>query len=327
MVSLLLKYNKYNKIDRSIFMAHEVENMFFVGDTPWHGLGRQVIDAPTSEQAIIQAGLDWQVKKIPLITADGLNRPVDHVAIERISDNSILGVVGPRFEPLQNSAAFKFFDPFIDAGLAKYETAGSLREGKRIWILAALNRDNIKISDGDEVKKYVLLSNSHDGSLAVRVGFTPIRVVCSNTLKMSHDNASSQLLRVRHTASMNANLTKIQEIMNLADANFEATASQYKALFNTAINSDDLETYIKIVFKGKDTPQFKTLSGKIVELFNNGKGAELSKGTVWGAYNAVTEYLSYNAGRTADNRLNSLWFGVNDTLNSVAFNEALKLAA
>lgn len=308
-------------------MAHEIENMFFVGDAPWHGLGVQVNGSITAKDAIKQAGLDWQVKKVPLITGDGTNTPVDHVAIQRESDKSILGVVGPRFEPLQNSEAFKFFDPFIDAGEASYETAGSLRQGKRIFILAALNRRTIEVKPGDEVKKYVLLSNSHDGTLAVRVGFTPIRVVCANTLKLAHENNASKLLRVRHTASMKVTLENIREIMNLADASFEATAEQYRKLANTSINTQDLENYVKVVFNGRDSKQFETLKGEIVTLFENGKGSELSRGTVWGAYNAVTEYLGYQAGRNQDNRLNSLWFGPNDSLNEIAFIEALKLAA
>lgn len=308
-------------------MADEVENMFYAGETPWHGLGIKVDKALTSKEAIEQAGLGWEVKKVPLITADGNSTPVDHVAIQRVSDSSILGVVGPRFEPLQNVDAFKFFDPFIENKLATYETAGSLKQGKKIWILAGINSDPIEVLPGDEVKKFVLLSNSHDGSLAVRVGFTPIRVVCANTLKLAHDNVSSKLLRVRHTASMGKTLDQIREIMNLANASFEATAEQYKALASKSINKQDLEAYITRVFKGNDSKQFETVKAKIVNLFETGKGSDLARGTVWGAYNAVTEYLGYEAGRNQDNRLNSLWFGVNDTLNQVAFTEALKLAA
>src|ERR1035437_2536860 len=97
-------------------MADEVESMFYQGITPWHGLGKLVQGSITSEDAIKQAGLDWAVQRVPLITADGTSRAVDHVAIERVTDKSILGIVGPRFEPLQNSEAFKFFDPFINAG-------------------------------------------------------------------------------------------------------------------------------------------------------------------------------------------------------------------
>ena len=309
-------------------MADEIENMMYMGETPWHGLGKRVIDAPTSEQAIIQAGLNWQVRKVPLLTGDGTNRKVDHVAIERITDSSILGVVGPRFEPLQNSDAFKFFDPFVLSNEARYETAGSLRQGQRIWILAAINRDPIVVTKGDEVKKYVLLSNSHDGSLAVRVGFTPIRVVCANTLKLAHDNVSSQLIRVRHTKSMNNTLDGIREIMNLANMQFEATAEQYRRLASRACNSEDLEKYIKIVFKKEsETPQFQTLKEKITANFEHGRGSELSRGTMWGAYNAITEYLGYEHGRNNDNRLNSLWFGTSDNLNQRAFDEAVKMAA
>jgi len=309
-------------------MAHEVENMFFIGDTPWHGLGRQVINAPTSEEAIKLAGLDWAVRKIPLITADGTSRAVDHNAIERVTDGSILGVVGPRFTPLQNSEAFKFFDPFVTSGEASYETAGSLRMGQRVWILAAINRSPIEVVKGDLVKKYILLSNSHDGTLAVRVGFTPIRVVCANTLKIAHDNEASKLIRVRHTARMNQTLENVRDIMNLANAEFEATAVQYKRLALSACTLEDLERYVKVVFnKDKDTPQFNTMKEKITSYFEAGKGAEFHRGTMWGAYNAVTEYLGYDHGRSEDNRLNSLWFGASDTINQKAFDEALKMAA
>jgi len=174
----------------------------------------------------------------------------------------------------------------------------------------------------------VLLSNSHDGSLAVRVGFTPIRVVCANTLKLAHDNVSSQLIRVRHTKSMNNTLDGIREIMNLANMQFEATAEQYRRLASRACNSEDLEKYIKIVFKKEsETPQFQTLKEKITANFEHGRGSELSRGTMWGAYNAITEYLGYEHGRNNDNRLNSLWFGTSDNLNQRAFDEAVKMAA
>src|SRR6185295_11897446 len=127
---------------------------------------------------------------------------------------------------------------------AQIETAGSLRQGKRVWVLAKINRDPLVIKGNDVVEKYVLLSNSHDGTLAVRVGFTPIRVVCNNTLSMAINSEASKLIRIKHTKNVVSNLESVQEIMNLADQEFQATAEQYRMLTRKDINSKDLEKYI-----------------------------------------------------------------------------------
>lgn len=313
-------------------MAHEVENMMYMGETPWHGLGRRVIDAPTSEEAIRIAGLDWKVDRVPLITAEGA--PVDHKALVRATDKKVLGVVGPRYQPLQNSEAFAFFDPFIKAGEANYETAGSLREGKRVWILAKINRKPIEVVKNDLVEKFLLLSNSHDGTLAVRVGFSPIRVVCANTLRLAHGDQGSELIRIRHTAKMVKTLDEIREIVNLADARFEATAEQYKALAAKDCNKSDLAKYVHQVFEFSEEPATERIKenqeevlGNIIKLFESGKGAEYHRGSYWGAYNAVTEYLGYEKGRSQDSRLDSLWFGESARVNQKAFELALKEAA
>ena len=115
-------------------MAHEIETIFYMNETPWHRLGTRVIDIPTADEAIVAAGLNWKVETKPLFLADGTQAPSK--AVVRTSDNSILGVVGENYQPLQNEDAFKFFNPFVETGLATFETAGSLRQGKRVWILA-----------------------------------------------------------------------------------------------------------------------------------------------------------------------------------------------
>jgi phage/plasmid-like protein (TIGR03299 family) len=174
-------------------MAHAVEQMMFVGATPWHGLGNQLDEAPTISEAITAAGLDWEVGLKDLFTGEGT--PVPARATYRKTDNSILGVVGPRYTPLQNSDAFDWFQPFLDANECQLHTAGSLHSGQKVWVLAQLNRDNSEIVKGDEVSKFILLSNSHDGTTAIRVGYTPIRVVCANTMAMAHSKGSgSQLI-------------------------------------------------------------------------------------------------------------------------------------
>ena len=163
-------------------MAHEVETMAFAGATPWHGLGTTLTEADLYDwpKACDKAGLAWDVELVPLMTAD-TQAQVDHRAVRRKSDGRILGTVGPRFTVLQNKDAFAWFQPFLDAKEAALHTAGSLRQGSRVWVLAKLNRDPLIVAAGDEVEKFILLSHGHDGSLAVRVGFTPIGGLCEHS--------------------------------------------------------------------------------------------------------------------------------------------------
>lgn len=314
-------------------MAHEIEEMMFVGATPWHGLGVDVERGVSTEDAIKCAGLDWTVGTKPLLTNDG--HPVPACATYRETDGAVLGVVGPDYRPLQNADAFRFFEPFISTGEATYETAGSLRGGRRVWILARLNRAPSVIvpKADDKVEKFVLLSNAHDGTLAVRVGFTPIRVVCSNTLALAHGNEASKLIRLRHRSNVAANLEAVREVMNLADQRFEATAERFRQLAAKDINADDLKRYVDIVFTAPHMsadarPDHDRLLGKIVPMFEHGRGNDLPgvRGTAWAAYNAVTEFLAYSRGRSQDGRLDSLWFGPGAELNRRALDAAIAMA-
>ena len=226
-------------------MPHEVETMAYFGQLPWHGLGTplgedDLYDWPS---ASAKAGLNWEAELVPLVTAD-TQAKVEHRAVRRKTDGRVLGVVGPRYAVLQNQDAFQWFEPFLEAREAALHTAGSLRHGSRIWVLAKLNREPLIVAPGDEVEKYLLLSHSHDGSLAVRVGFTPVRVVCANTLAMAHGADASKLLRVKHTRDVHENLANIREIINLANAEFQATAEQYRLLARKSINQEDLERYV-----------------------------------------------------------------------------------
>ena len=319
-------------------MAHEIENMMYVGDAPWHKLGQRFITPPTLDEALVAAGLDWKIGMKPLYTAttDGIEKYADvevsHRATYRESDNRILGVVGPGYHPLQNNEAFKFFQPFIDSGLATIETAGSLRNGQRVFVLAKIMAEDsviVKQSD-DRVAKYVLLSNSHDGTLAVRVGFTPIRVVCNNTMTLAHSDQASKLIRLRHSSNIVQNLDNIREIMNLANSEFEATAESFRFLASKQINAADLEKYVRIVFgkPGQETGGSRILNN-VIPLFEHGRGNDMPgvKGTYWAAYNAVNEYLQYERGNDDHNRLNEMWFGSSATLNKKALETALVLAA
>lgn len=346
-------------------MVAAVESLAYVGATPWHGKGKSVTDeAIMYDHAAFlkEAEMDWdaekrQLKRVARVTHlgdDGMVSFTDDVIdanaweVVRSSDQKVLAdMVGERYTILQNRQAFAWFQPWLDAREAALHTGGALFGGSRIWALAKLNRDPMEIAAGDIVEKYVLLSHSHDGSLAIRVGFTPIRVVCWNTLSMAHSADASKLIRLKHSKNVHANLDNLRDVMNLVNAEFEATAEQYRALQRKSINQADLRKYVKEVFevKAEDTAIWtgkerskelkaivserqKNILDEVIALCEAGKGNTLSsvKGTMWTAYNGITEYLSYVNGRNEDNRLNSLWFGQNATLNKRALEVAVTMA-
>lgn len=315
-------------------MAHEIEAMAFAGQTPWHGLGTVLTDDDLYHwpAACDKAGLGWDVELVPLVAKD-TTAEVAHKGVRRTSDGKVLGVVGPRYCPLQNRDAFSWFTPFLDAREAALHTAGSLRGGSRVWVLAKLNRDPLVISRGDEVEKFILLSHGHDGSLAVRCGFTPIRVVCANTLALAHGSDAGKLIRVRHSKSLLANLANVRDVMNLANQEFEATAEQYRLLARRGINSADLRRYVKRVLKVDDTDEIATRTAnqieEIVGLCEAGRGNDLAsvRGTYWTAYNGVSEWLGYSRGRSQATRIDSLWYGDGAGINTLALQVALDMAA
>lgn len=320
-------------------MAHDIEivngtaSMAYVGQTPWHGLGTALEESDLYDwtSASKKAGLDWSVDLVPLVTAD-TQAQVEHKAVRRSTDNKVLGVVGPRYHPLQNTDAFKWFQPFLDAREASLHTAGSLKGGSRVWVLAKLSRDPLVIAEGDEVEKFILLSHGHDGSLAVRCGFTPIRVVCQNTLSMSHASDASKLIRIKHTRDVLENMANVRAVMDLANQQFEATAEQYRLLARKSINQADLRKYVLRVLKVEDdleaSTRMKNIVEGIVRLAETGRGNDLPsiRGTYWSAYNGVSEYLTHERGRSVDNRMNSLWFGDGAATNKHALEVAVAMA-
>lgn len=316
-------------------MAHQVETVAYAGDIPWYGFGNPVSPGIGTEEMINEAGLNWMADLQPLITTvNGKQIAVDsHKAVVRSSDGRVLGVVGSMYRPLQNSEAFKFFDPFIESGLAQYEVAGSLRDGKRIWVLAKITGKPMEIVKDDIVNKYILLSNGHDGTLSVRAGFTGVRVVCNNTMHMAHTSAESKLIRLRHNVNVVKSLDTISEIMNLANQSFDATAEQYKFLAKHTVSVKELQKFINIVLdlkltKEKEFKESKALA-TVVNIFDHPRGGQIkgATGTWWAAYNAVTEFFTHENGKTADNRMSSVWFGRNAKRSADALATAMKMAA
>lgn len=319
-------------------MSHQVESMFSTKATPWHGLGQVLENPPTVADAIRQAGLDWEVGFYPMTISlpGGATELAAHRAVYRKDTGKVLGEVGPRYVPLQNSKKFEWFQPFVEGGLATLETAGSLDEGRKTWVLAKLCKPNAEIIPGDEIVKFLLLSDSFDGTMAVRVGFSPVRVVCANTLGMAHRDRESKLLRIRHSGRTAQALEVAREAVNLADATFEATAEQYRKLARCRVNPSDLRKYVQVVLGLQPTEKSgdklstraENIIADILARADHGLGTGIKDvpGTWWAAFNAVTEFTSHVRGSDAGRRLDSLWFGSGQKINDQALATALEMA-
>ena len=192
-------------------MAANVETMMYVREKPWHGLGTMVEEAPTSADALRLAGLDWTVDKKNIQVCGGA-KIANYKANVRSSDGAVLGVVTDRYKIVQNVEAFAFTDSLID-GEVHYETAGSLQGGKKIWLLAKLPDTEIV---GDKTEPYLCFSNTHDGSGAIRVCMTPIRVVCNNTLNIALSGAR-RAWSVRHTGDIQTKLHEARMCLDMAN--------------------------------------------------------------------------------------------------------------
>lgn len=194
-------------------MPAEVETMFYVRKAPWHGLGHQVEQAPNSEEALQIAGLDWTVYQAPIQTDEQLEIP-GYKANIRASDQQILGVVTDRYKIVQNHEAFAFTNELLGEGV-RYETAGSLQNGKKVWLLAKLPEKYI--ISGDNVSPYLVFSNSHDGSGSIKAAMTPIRVVCQNTLNLALSNAK-RMWGTIHTGDIKSKLEEAKRTLLMAES-------------------------------------------------------------------------------------------------------------
>ena len=316
-------------------MAHlimENDNMFSVRQKPWHGLGTVVETAPTIEEGIKLANLDWTVD-LKEVAVDG-NIVKGYKAAMRSDTNTCLGVVSDQYKILQNTEAFEFFQPFLDTEVASLETAGSLKNGKRVWVLAKINRDDMIIDKNDRVEKYILLSNSHDGTAAIKVGYCPIRVVCNNTLSAAEDSVNSQLIRVTHRGDIHATLDMVRDTMHVIDASFKTTEEMYKALAQKDnIKTEDIKKYVMAVYSRQDLKKNfedntaiteeeisaarKKLISRVEELFE----MEYAH-NAWTMYNSVNYVLNHERGRNLESSYNSIWFESAKRLDR----EALKIA-
>lgn len=223
-------------------MAANVESMFYTRQKPWHGLGTRVEEAPTSADALHLAGLDWQVKQEPIFTDNGNVIP-GYKANVRDSDHRVLGVVTDRYKIIQNQEAFAFTDSLLGEGV-RYETAGSLQEGRKVWLLARLPREYI--ISGERISPYLVFSNTHDGSGAVKVALTPIRVVCNNTLNLALSTASRSWSMI-HTGNINDKIQEAKDTLFMAEEYMDSLGKEFERLRRQKITDAQVKEYIELL--------------------------------------------------------------------------------
>ena len=319
-------------------MAHNltIENgsaqMMYYGEIPWHGLGTRLQKPATSEEAIVAAGLDWEVVKKPVyVKLDKRFQVKDTFAMVRKdkwqnNECDLLGVVGKNYTPVQNKDAFNFFDSIVGDKKAIYHTAGSLSNGKIIWILAKLP-GYIRVVGNDISEKFLLLSNSHDGSSMVQIKFTPIRVVCQNTLTIAMNKGET--LKVKHSRDVKDRLKQASELLGIVNDKYETIERSFKNMARVQLNEKRLNEYVKTIFPDPiDELQYATVDNNremVRELFEQGLGNNLPgvAGTLWAGYNAVTELIDHKITKqNKDMRTKSIWFGNGYNVKQKAFDVA-----
>lgn len=277
-------------------MSANVESMMYVREKPWHGLGEMVQEAPTSADALRLAGLDWRVDSKPVQVCGG--RKVDGFrANVRATDGAVLGMVSDRYRICQNTDAFDFTDNLI-GGEVRYETAGSLQGGRKIWLLAKLPDTSLL---GDAVEPYLCFTNSHDGSGAIRVCMTPVRVVCQNTLNIALSGAK-RTWAARHTGNIDAKLEEARTCLTLADKYMAELNSAADKLANTTVTDDQIQQILSELFPLKDDASdreknnVRALKDEYMVCYFMPDVAKF-RGTAWGAVNAMADMVDHNRPR------------------------------
>lgn len=280
-------------------MAANVETMFYTNVTaageryaPWHGLGVEVDKALNSKEALEMSGLNWKVISKPVYTKEGIEIP-GYIANTRDSDNSVLGIVSNKYSIVQNEDAFAFTDALLNME-AKYVTAGSLKNGKSVWLLAELPRTNIL---GDDVDEFLVFSNTHDGSGAVKVACTPVRVCCQNTLNLALSTAKRSWT-CKHMGKMEDKLWEATHTLQLANKYMEELRINAEKLAEVKISQDEVYQIVSEMFSVPESSSERVAANAqkaktefMVAYYM--PDIKQFQGTAWGLVNAAADWTSH----------------------------------
>jgi phage/plasmid-like protein (TIGR03299 family) len=285
-------------------MGHNLEirngkaSIAYAGETPWHKLGQKLDEAFDAATALKKGGLNFTVEKVGIKTNDG-KAIENRFALRRTDTQDVLGIVTDFYQPLQNREAFSFFDGVFGKGKARYEVAGVLGKGEKVWLLAKLPGD-FTVGREDLVGKWLLLSNGHDTAEPVRAKFTPIRVVCQNTLSAALRGTESEV-RIQHIGNVQGKLEIAGKLMKQAGVYFDEMQVRFNAFLKHPLKENQVRQYASLVL-GENGARFEELSTigqkqveEIQKLHDTGAGHDIKgvRGSLWGAYNAVTEFVDH----------------------------------
>lgn len=230
-------------------MAALIETMFSVREKPWHGLVTIVMKAPASAEVLRLAGLDWNIVQEPIYT--GFKEKVEgYKANVRDTDRKVLGVVSDRYKVVQNVDAFSFTDELLGKGV-RYETAGSLQNGKKVWLLARFPREYIIA--GERISPYLVFSNTHDGSGSVKVAVTPVRVVCNNTLNLALDTARRSFSMI-HTGNIQDKIQEAKDTLFMAEEYMDCLGVEFEQLRRQKVTDQQVKEYVELLLPMEKEP-------------------------------------------------------------------------
>lgn len=330
-------------------MAHELTlradgraEMAFVGETPWHGLGQSVTKGASVGVWAKEAGMDWEAKQAEVFYRDDVtNEPhagTGSKVIYRSDTYEPLSIMGDGYNMVQPLEVLEFFRDLTEGGGWHIHTAGTLRGGRKLWAMAS-NGDGGKIGKSDEIKNNLLLATSLDGSMKTIAALTAVRVVCANTLAVALQSDGEQL-KISHRSMFDPNI--IKTALGVARESFEVFMEQAREMADTPIKLDEAREALNAIFGVPAAPavnlswlgkldQLKQdaelkesrVVSRVLDLFEGegmGAGMKGSKGTRWGLFNAVTQHVDHEMGRSDDTRLDSAWFGRGNGFKQEAFN-------
>jgi phage/plasmid-like protein (TIGR03299 family) len=323
-------------------MSHEVETMAWSNEIPWHGLGKKVDGNLSPHEMLVSAGLDWEVmvaKQVSILEDGNIvdNESKGHL-IRKVTKNGVhyynsLDSVGEGWTPLQNEEAFEFFKEFVDADNMTMETAGSLHNGKIVWGLAKVNQ-NFTIFNGDKIESYLLFTNPHSYGKTIDVRFTPIRVVCNNTLTMAL-NRTGNFFRSSHRTAFDA--AKAKEALGIATAKLLSYKETALFLGSKEFKDETVNEFFDLVFpvqmlREKNVERETTKKRSKNSLLCNHTleyqpGKEFAPNSWWQALNAVTYVTDHLMGRTQEARVENMWYGTTKDTKLKAFELATEFAS
>lgn len=311
--------------------------MAFANALPWHGLGNRVDASSSVEEMTAAAGLDWKVEQHPCFAEmEGEKIDIGRKALIRDTDKKILTITGDNWKPLQNSDAIGFFRDYMEMGGAKLETAGSLRGGKVIWGLAALNK-GYTLKGGDVSKGYILITSPHEVGKAITVRATAVRVVCANTLAL----ASRDTIAYRQSHHKQFNFDDAKKTVDIANQQIAQLAIESEALQGLKMSEFDTVRALSKFFQPMEKNISKTeeekniqamisdpclMNKKLSEIMvsvNTAAGA--TPENAWGVLNGVTHWADHVAGRERDARLFRSWLGTTGTAKEQVKNHLLEM--